>query len=81
MEIWQLQDAKAHLSAIIKGIKKGPQGISVHGKLEAVVLSKREYMRLMKPKPRFVDFMRSSPLMGLRLNISRKDSPTREVEL
>ena len=32
-----------------------------------------------KSRPRFVDFMRSSPLMGVELDLERDKSPMRET--
>ena len=43
MRTWQLQDAKAHLSELVKKAEKeGPQGITVHGHATAVVISSNE---------------------------------------
>ncbi len=79
---WQLQEAKARLSEVIKrAAKEGPQRITVHGDPTAVVISHREYERLKHPKGSFVKFMRSSPLYGLELNLGRKQSLTREAEV
>ena len=77
---WQLQEAKARLSEVIKrAAKEGPQKITVHGNLTAIVISNKEYERLRHPKGSFVKFMRSSPLYGLELNLRREQSHTREV--
>ena len=47
MATWQLQDAKAKFSELIDTAQdKGPQFITRHGKLTAVVLSKKEYEHL-----------------------------------
>jgi prevent-host-death family protein len=79
---WQLQEAKAHLSEVIKrAAKEGPQKITVHGDPTAVVISNKEYERLKQPKGSFVKFMRSSPLYGLELDLRRKQSLTRDAEV
>ena len=47
MAIWQLQDAKAKFSELVDTAQdKGPQFITRHGRLTAVVLSKQEYEHL-----------------------------------
>ena len=79
---WQLQEAKARLSEVIKrAAKEGPQKITVHGEPTAIVISNKEYERLKQPKGSFVKFMRSSPLYGLELNLKREPTLTRDVEV
>ena len=79
---WQLQEAKARLSEVIKkAAKEGPQKITVHGEPTAIVISNEEYERLKHPKGSFVKFMRSSPLYGLELNLRREQTLTRDVEV
>ena len=79
---WQLQEAKARLSEVIKrAAKEGPQKITVHGEPTAVVISNEEYERLKHPKESFVKFMRSSPLYGLELNLRREQTLTRDVKV
>jgi antitoxin Phd len=82
MGTWQLQEAKARLSEVIKkATKEGPQSITVHGEPRAVVLSNEEYERLKHPRGSFVDFMRRSPLYGLDLDLERHQSLTRETDV
>ncbi len=82
MSSWQLQDAKARLSEVVKkATQEGPQRITLHGAPAAVVLSEKDYLRLRKRSKRFIDFMRSSPLKGLELELTRDRSPPREVRL
>ncbi len=81
---WQLQDAKAQFSALVKQAQTtGPQHISVHGKPAAVVLSQADYRRLQAraSKPGFVALMQGSPLMGLDLVLQRGGGLTRDVSL
>ena len=78
MGTWQLQEAKARLSEVIKkAAKKGPQKITVHGELSAVVISSKEYERLKHPRGSFVEFMRRSPLYGLELDFRREQTLAR----
>jgi len=82
MNTWQLQEAKARLSEVIKKAKKeGPQSITVHGSPTAVVISSKEYERLKHPQGSFVAFMRQSPLYGLDLNLKREQTLTREADI
>jgi len=78
MGTWQLQEAKARLSEVIKkAAKKGPQKITVHGEPSAVLISSKEYERLKHPRGSFVEFMRRSPLYGLELDFRREQTLTR----
>ena len=81
---WQLQDAKAQLSAVVRQAQTlGPQLISMHGKPAAVLLSDADYRRLQarSHKPGFTELMQSSPLAGLELGIERSPDPTRQITL
>lgn len=79
---WPLQDAKAHLSELIrKAQKNGPQYISVRGDPAVVVISQKEYKSLTSPPISLVEFFRASPLVGLNLNFTRDKSINREIDL
>ena len=79
---WQLQDAKARLSEVVKLAKsKGPQAISVHGKPAAVLVSAADYERLTGRKLPFVEFIRRSPLARAGVRVERNRSPARKIEL
>jgi antitoxin Phd len=79
---WQLQEAKARLSELVESVQRdGPQEITRRGEPSAVLVSHKDYERLRSRKPRFVEFMKSSPLAGLELELSRDKSPAREVDL
>lgn len=82
MRTWQLQEAKARLSEVIKqASKEGPQTITMRGEPTAVVISINEYERLRRPKGNFVEFMRKSPLFGVDLDMKREQSLTRESDV
>ncbi len=79
---WQLQEAKARLSEVVKkAAKEGPQEITVHGQSAAVLISSKDYERLKRPKGSFVEFMRNSPLCGLELDLRREQTRTRDAEV
>ncbi len=82
MHTWQLQEAKARFSELMRGAAAtGPQTITVRGRRAAVLLSADDYDRLKRLKPSLVEFLRASPLAGVRLNLDRDQSPPRDVEL
>ena len=82
MRKWQLQEAKARLSELIKNVVlKGPQNITVHGKPTVVVISKEEYDRLTHAKTSFIKFLRASPLVGADIQFKRDKSAFRDIEL
>jgi len=83
MRHWQMQEAKAKLSEVIKDAEReGPQEITLHGKPVAVVLSREHYERLTGTGESLVAFMRRSPLYGVEeVKLERDKSLTREVEL
>ncbi|HHJ11951.1 MAG TPA: type II toxin-antitoxin system Phd/YefM family antitoxin [Chromatiales bacterium] len=83
MRHWQIQEAKARLSELIKDAEhEGPQEITLHGRPVAIVLSREDYERLTGTGESLATFMRRSPLHGLEeLELERDRSPTREIEL
>ncbi len=82
MRRWQLQEAKARLSAVVKSsLDTGPQEISVRGEPAVVVVARAEYDRLKRRKPSFVELLRRSPLVGVDLEIERDRAPARKVRL
>ena len=82
MHVWQLQEAKAHLSEVVRLCKKeGPQVLTVRGIDEVVMLSKKDYERFIGAKPSLYDFMRKSPLKGLEIICERAQSKNRDIEL
>lgn len=82
MRTWQVQEAKARFSEVIRKSKEeGPQRITQRGEPAAVVISNEDYERLKRPKGSFVDFMRNSPLCGAELNLEREQTPTRKVDI
>jgi len=79
---WQLQEAKARLSEVVKRAEReGPQEITVHGAPAAVILSTRDYARLSKRPPSLVELIARSPLKGVELDITRDPRPPRDVAL
>ena len=82
MTSWQLQDAKARLSEVIKSaVQEGPQEVTVRGKPSAVIISVEEYQAMKKQRSDFVSFMQSSPLQGEDIDVQRNNSPARDISL
>jgi len=80
MHTWQMQEAKAHMSELVKRAQAQPQDITVHGKSVAVVVSRATFDRLSQAQGSLVDFMRRSPLYGADdIHFERDPSPAREV--
>ena len=83
MQAWQIQEAKARLSTVLRGAEQdGPQEITNRGRSVAVLLSRADYDRLAGTHQSLVDFMRGSPLYAEEdIVIERDRSLTREIEL
>lgn len=82
---WQLQTAKARFSEIFRRARsEGPQVITRQGKDAVVMLSDDEYRQLVgkahQPKS-LVEFFRTSPLVGVELDLERVRDEGRDVAL
>lgn len=64
---WSLEDAEANLSRVVdNAVKDGPQRIVGDGRSAVVVISEREFERLVEGKRgSLMDFLAHSPLKGL----------------
>lgn len=79
---WQLQEAKNSFSEVVEqAIHKGPQLVSKHGQEVVVILSIDDYNKLNKPKTNLIEFFQSSPLRGLKLDVTRSKETGRNVDL
>ena len=72
---WQVQEAKAMLSKVIRSAEQEPQIITVHGKESAVVLSMDEYRKLTASGESLVSFMEQSPWASVKTEL-----PVRQKE-
>lgn len=80
MRTWQMQEAKARMSELVKRAQTQPQDITLHGKSVAVVISRETFDRLSHTQSSLVDFMRRSPLYGAdEVEFERDPSLTREA--
>ncbi|MCL2763190.1 MAG: type II toxin-antitoxin system Phd/YefM family antitoxin [Treponema sp.] len=77
---WQLQEAKAMFSEVIKATAVRPQTITIRGKEAAVILSIEEYKKLVHPRQSLYAFVQASPLRDLKLALpQRPPEKMREV--
>jgi prevent-host-death family protein len=83
MQVWQIQEAKAKLSELLKRAEsEGPQDITSHGKSVAVVVSRAFFDRMSGNSQSLVEFIQGSPLFGEEeIVFERSNSLTREVDL
>jgi prevent-host-death family protein len=83
MGTWQMQEAKAKLSELVKSAQMdGPQKITMHGQSVAVVISQSMYQRLTNNQLTLNEFIKNSPFFGIDdLSIEREQSLTRDIEL
>ena len=70
--VWQLQDAKAMFSEVIKAAAAKPQTITIRGKETAVILSIDEYKKLVRPKQTLYEFIQNSPLYDSDLELPQR---------
>jgi len=76
---WQLQEAKAMFSKVVRSANEQAQIITVHGKESAVVLSMDNYRKLTVPKESLVSFMEQSPWGSAKIKLPKR-SPKRSIE-
>lgn len=82
MHKWQLNEAKARISELVKCAQLQPQEITLHGKSVAVLVSKETFDRLTSAQGSLVDFMQRSPMAGADdLQLTRNRSMARHVWL
>jgi len=82
MRQWQLQEAKAKFSEVVKlANKEGPQEITMRGQPTAILISLDDFKKISEKKPSLVSLMRSSPLVGINIDLQRDQSLTRDIKL
>jgi len=86
MKTWQLQEAKARLSELVKRAStEGPQEITVHGQAAAVVVSAEEFSRMKQEKsaePSWLEVLQRAQLEDGELVIERdRDATDRDIGL
>jgi prevent-host-death family protein len=69
LNVWQLQDAKARLSEVIRVTERSPQVITVHGRKTAVLVSFDVYRKITRPGASFFDAIRRLPYSDVELKL------------
>jgi len=81
--VWQLQEAKNKFSEVVESaLSHGPQLVTKRGVEAVVVLSYKDYRKLLaSPKP-LSEFFRQSPLAGIDLDLKRNmDAVRSDIDL
>ena len=82
---WKLEDAKARFSEVVKMAReKAPQRVTVHGDDAVVVVSAKEFAKLLpvSEQPSLYQLLSKSPLQKLDLTAAKGvRSPVRDVSL
>lgn len=81
-DTWQIQEAKAHFSKLINSLEvRGVQKITKQGEEVAVVMSKKEYDKLVRPKTTLIEFFENSPLSEMDIDVERSKDEMRDIDL
>ncbi len=81
-KVWQIQEAKNRFSDLVnEALRRGPQTITRRGVSTVVVMSVKDFKRLVSHKASLVEFFQKSPLCGIDLDLERSTEPCREVDL
>ena len=81
---WQLQEAKARFSELVRRAKQeGPQHVTVHGREEVVVIGADDFRKLAGEQTgqALVDVMQQSPHRSMSIEPRRLRMPVRDVDL
>ena len=81
---WQLQEAKARFSEVVRRAKEeGPQHVTVHGREEVVILGADDFRRLSGDQTGkvLIDAMQTAPHRSASIEPSRTRMPVRDVDL
>ena len=81
---WQLQDAKARFSEVVRLAKQeGPQHVTVHGREEVVVIGADDFRRLAGERTgqALVDALQQSPHRSTNIEPPRSRMRVRDVDL
>jgi antitoxin Phd len=80
--VWKLQDAKSQFSRVVEdAIKDGPQYVTRRGMEAVVVVSTKDYEKLLSHRPSFKDFLLSCPKMEDDFEFARQKDFPRSLRL
>jgi prevent-host-death family protein len=81
-KVWQLQEAKARFSELVKEVEEdGYHTITRNGHPVVMVISTREFEKLSTPENSLLDFFRESPLPDFDIDTERDKDTGRETDL
>jgi prevent-host-death family protein len=79
---WTVAEAKAKFSELIEKAKsEGPQKITKHGRITAVIVAAEQWERKIRRRGNLAEFLAASPLRGSRTRLQRLSLRLRKVEL
>lgn len=78
---WKLQDAKAKFSQVVDdALKVGPQYVTRRGREAVVILSVKEYEKIISKKPTLKEFLLSCPKMDDSFEFKRQKDYSRDIK-
>jgi len=79
---WTVAEAKAKFSEVLNRARsRGPQAITRHGQLTAVIVSAEEWERKTSRIGNLAEFFAASPLRESELHLGRKQDAPRDIDL
>ena len=79
---WTVAEAKAKFSEVLnRAHSRGPQSITRHGQLAAVIVSAEEWERKTRRVGNLAEFFAASPLRDSHLQLERVQDSPRELDL
>ena len=80
--IWKLQDAKSQFSKVVdNALNSGPQYVSRRGTEAVVVVSVKEYDKLLPNKQNFKKFLLNCPKISENFDVKRQKDFPRNIDL
>jgi prevent-host-death family protein len=79
---WTVAQAKAKFSEVLERARsRGPQTITRHGQLTAVIVSAEEWERKSRRVGNLAEFLAASPLRDSNLQLERERDSPRQIDL
>lgn len=81
MRTWKLEDAKNRFSELVRrALAHQPQRVTRGGRDAVIVVNAEDYEKLVAPRD-LVEFMQSSPLKGVEVDLEREPDYGRDISL
>jgi prevent-host-death family protein len=81
MRTWKLEDAKNRFSEVVRrALAHQPQRVTRGGRDAVIVVNAEDYEKLVAPRD-LVEFMQSSPLKGVEVDLEREPDYGRDISL